>query len=457
MGYNNFKLFFEKNIKQYHPYSNNLLYSTISSFLLDPFLKDSYDFIPKKFIDLFENQIIDLEIYDSLLISLGYPEEFVISLSSGQKKIILNKFSNYYKYKSTLKHFREFCEVFNEGINLYELYITKKDEKYLFTPKNIYESNAEFFTTDLEYDKVYEGVPEFFISQDLLANYEKNKSIVFPIKSNLLYFVLSDGLDCSDITNLILSIVLYKFKDSKINIQIYDLTYLFDLSSLCQLWAYLLNLYSSNVNRNDFSSIITYYDINNSKNIYNLDNVDELISEYEKIYTIDDVYTFLNKYIKPNFSSYPSMQIISIEELRSILSYSVDIQIITKIEDILENSKNIEQELFSILSDILLSIRSWILNSSDEHLSEFGKYIIKTFYLPFSNIDNSIIYKLIKLFKPFHTNIYFDRYSNVVYKSKTNNLVIKDEFRLATDTPFYTACTIGDSFIIKIDGNEVIL
>jgi len=74
-----------------------------------------------------------------------------------------------------------------------------------------------------------------------------------------------------------------------------------------------------------------------------------------------------------------------------------------------------------------------------------------------SNIDSSITYKLIDLFKPYHTNIYNNIISNIIYKSNTDNMILKDTFRSATDSPFYTSCTIGDSFILKIDGNEVIL
>jgi len=457
MGYDNFKIFFDKSIKQYHPYANNVFYSTLTSFLLDPFLKESYDIIPKKFIDLIENQIISIDIYDSILISLGYPESFISSISMFHKKILLNKFTNYYRYKSTMVHFKEICNIFSEPVNLYELYITKKNGDYFFTPKKIYESNPEYLITDLNYETVYNSVPNYFISKDLVTSYENNNSIAFPIKTNLLYFILSESLDYSDITILLMSITLYHFKDSKISILIYGETYIFNLYGIYQLWTYLLNLYSSRVNNNKFSSIVTYYDINNSKNIYNFENIEELITAYENIQSIDESYNFINEFIKPNFSSYPSMQIITIEELRTILTYSIDSNIIIQIENILNLSNDIGQDLFSILSEILLSIRTWILNSSDDLLLEYGNYIIKSFYLPFSNIDTSITYKLINLFKPYHTDIYTKIISNVIYKSNTDKIILKDKFRMATDSPFYTSYTIGDSFILKIDGLEVIL
>jgi len=91
MGYDNFKIFFDRNIKQYHPYSTNLFYSTLTSFLLDPFFKESYNIIPEKFINLFEEQIISSEIYDSILISLGYPESLISSISVSHKEVILNR------------------------------------------------------------------------------------------------------------------------------------------------------------------------------------------------------------------------------------------------------------------------------------------------------------------------------------------------------------------------------
>ena len=432
MGYGNFKIFFDKNIKQYHPYSNNIIYSTLMSFLLDPFLKDSYSNIPQKFIDLFEQQIVSSDIYDSLLISLGYPKTFIASVSTFHKKTILNKFTNYYKYKGTLNHFKDICIGFNEPVNLYELYITKKNEEYVFIPKKIYESNIEYDKKDLKYDAIYNSVPNYFISKDLIEKYDDNKAIIFPIKSNLLYFVISENLDCSDIVNLIMSITLHHYRNSKISILIYDNIYTFTLTEIFQLWSYLLNLYSSNADPNKISSVIVYYDIN-ANCPYTFENIDLLITAYENIQTLSDSYDFINTYIKPYFSSYPALQILSIDEFRNILLYSIDSRIINQIETNVSTSKNISQELFSILSGILTSIQTWILNNSEVDLLKYKKYILNAFYLPFLNMDSSIVYKLIDLFKPYHTSICSNITSNIIYKSKLETLVLEDDFRMATD------------------------
>jgi hypothetical protein len=458
MGYDNFKTFFDMTIRPYRPYTDNSLYSTFFSFLLDPVFKESYDTIPTKFISLFENQTIPSEIYDILLTSLGYPNSFVSSISIFHKKIILNKLSNFNKYKTTLNHFEEICKIFSEPVNLYELYITKKKDDYFFTPKSIYISNSEYLTNDIKYDDVYANVPSYFISKDVINNYYKNESIIFPIKSNLLYFTLSEIIDFSDIKNLITSVVLYHFKDINIPIVFNNGSYIISLNSISQLWFYLLNLYSSNFQLQPISIPITYYDIENSKNKYVLDSImpgvdiQIVIDAYNKIKTISEVYIFINTYIKPVYSAYPTIQITTLESLRNSLSYQIDIKIIEQIEFILINSANVNQEIFSLLSDVLQSIKTWILNSSDTLLKKYGKYIIEIFHLPFSSIDNSVIYKLVHFFKPYHTEIYIDNFSSIIYKSNTDTIIPTILYRTTSTNIYYSALTIGDDFILKIDG-----
>jgi len=458
MSYDNFRTFFDKNIKQYHPYSDNIFYSSFMSFLLDKFLKDSLSQIPMQFINLFENQLIKSDIYDELLISLGYPEDIVSSLSVFYKKILLKKFSNYHKYKASISHFKEICEIFSEPVNLYELYITKKNDEYYFTPKNIYISNSDLIVEDIKYDDIYNSVSNYFISKDVINNYYENKSILFPIKSNLLFFKLSETLDFSDVENLIISVVLYHFKDSNIIISAYDESFSITLNGISQLWNYLLNLYASKTPPTLITSTITYFDIGNTNNIYSLSNESEfevLIDEYNNIQNISDVYEFYNNYIIPNFSSFPAMQTTSIEEFKTLLLYFINYSLFEKIEEILSSSSNIEQEIFSLLSGILDSIRTWINNSNDDLLKKYGKYIVKFFHLPFSSIDNSVIYKLIDFFKPYHTDIYVDKSYNIIYKSNTDNIILKDNYRMVTSDFQYSAHTFGDSFILKLDGEIV--
>lgn len=448
MGYDNFKTYFNKNIKQYAPYSNNLFFQSFITFLLDPFLKDSYSLIPSKLIDLFESQTISSETYDSILESLGYPNSFISSISVFHKKIILTKFSNYYKYKATITHFEEICKTFSEPVNLYELYIIKKQNNYFFMPKKIYES-VDLTIEPLDYVDTYNKLPNYFISKDVIAN----QSCAFPIKTNVLYFTLSKTLDFSDIKNLIVSIVLYYFKESNITISLFDESYIFTLNSISQLWFYILNLYSSNNQLQPVITTITIYDIDNPDCKYSLSDpiTAELITAYEDIQNTIEVFEFINKYIKPIFSTYPIMQITTISELRTLLSYSIDIKIIEKIENDIATSTNSKQEIYTILSDILASINVWILNNPEDLLKKYSSYIIEAFNLPFSTPENSIIYKLINFFKPFHTEIYTMDMKNIIYKSKTDTVIPNDSSKINTTdntSNYYSAYIISDSFTI---------
>ena len=121
--YENILEYFESYIKPYTPFKDEPAYKAIVSFIIKYYVDLIYNVQPEIFKDLFEKQTIRSDVVDLLLISIGLPENVVRSITTISKYIILKSFSDFERYKGTVKFIRSIGGAFNDVISYYELYI----------------------------------------------------------------------------------------------------------------------------------------------------------------------------------------------------------------------------------------------------------------------------------------------------------------------------------------------
>ena len=137
--YENILEFFEKYIKTYYAYKDDPAYKATISFVIKYYVDLIYNYQPALFKELFEQQTISRDIIDLLLVSIGLPEKLIRELTTTSKFVIMKSFSDFERYKGTIKFFRSIGGAFQDVMSYYELYIDYDKEyinpvaKYLLT------------------------------------------------------------------------------------------------------------------------------------------------------------------------------------------------------------------------------------------------------------------------------------------------------------------------------------
>ena len=121
--YENILEYFDSYIRPYTPFKDEPAYKSMVSFIVKYYVDLIYNVQPDIFKDLFEKQTIRSEVVDLLLISIGLPENVVRSITTISKYVILKSFSDFERYKGTVKFIRSIGGAFNDVISYYELYI----------------------------------------------------------------------------------------------------------------------------------------------------------------------------------------------------------------------------------------------------------------------------------------------------------------------------------------------
>ena len=114
--------YLDKYVKSFLPFKNDKPYQGIINVLRNEFFPEIYQNIPNKLINYVENQKINSDLYNVLLMGIGYPESLVMTLRQTQKLKIIQKLMDYHQYVSTPKYITKICKCFEEGFNIYELY-----------------------------------------------------------------------------------------------------------------------------------------------------------------------------------------------------------------------------------------------------------------------------------------------------------------------------------------------
>lgn len=197
--FDNIKLYFDNYIKNFVPYKDEPVYKALIEFFLDHYLNIIYTIQPAEFKQLFEEQSIPNSVIDTLLVSIGMPENVINNITLTTKIIILKSMSDFERYKGTIKFIKTLAGNLNDKISYYELYIDY-DKNYNNTPgsylviieKNKIYNNSYFLLDGIQ-NKYYvwfnmdnNGVDpklkeQIGIEINIDSRYDTNKSIALKI------------------------------------------------------------------------------------------------------------------------------------------------------------------------------------------------------------------------------------------------------------------------------------
>ena len=449
MNYDNLKKYFDQFIYKYGPYRDDPIHKAIIDFLIDNVFNDSYNIIPQKFIELFENQNPTSDSIDQILLSIGMPKDILNKTTITDKQILFNVFGDFTKYKSTLKFVENIGDSFVNNFIAYELYLDYRDPiggsdyKWYFIPKLLYNPRSNIDTTIINekailFDDVLQKTTNFFITKEQLTNLRSSNQLVLPLKTNIisLDFFISYH-NTSALNSLATSIILKHFEAFNFTLffissseqKEYNITIL-DMYII--LYYLFMKLYNSVYNIKPILNV-PWFDPDNSIGI-NLADLNSIFDEHDNIYTTNDVQEFFKNNIEPYFLTIsPQFSRVDIESLEIILKSNLTMStIIDFIEDeINKTTDNGNLLLTALINDVFYSIETFKvieLNSVDTWESDWFDFFVEL--LPTLNVGSPTdltSYNFLFNSKPFHTEFISSIDTTVISSSKFNTTVPKSE------------------------------
>lgn len=411
MLFDDLKTYFEKFITQYKPYKNISLYRELLTFLLDRYLKDSYNNLPSDFKEAFERQIIPNNFIDFILLSNGFSKSIISKISSNDKRILLNTLMDFNQYKGSLKLVTKIAQSFNQNVNIYELYIDFRSNDWVFIPKPIHISESiqtDLITTTLDFDSTISSVNNFLITKNQLSDLKSKNNICLPIKTNLLFMDIKDIEKGDTILNLFSSIILKEFRNELITLFFDNATFVLSLENVYKLWNYInIRFVNSSIvftHTPVFPFIVFDIDHPNLGN-FSVADIPTLENEFLGITTTDKISNFYFEKIFSILKVNRSWNVnTSVSDLETTYRNQMGNDIIDFVNEVIDSTTisavQKKANILKLFDSINNSLITWsILNNKNidyfiDSLSKFG----------FSAKENSPFLVLDNL-KPFHTEI----------------------------------------------------
>ena len=126
--YDSIKEYFDLYIYTYLPYKDEPVFKAMMNQLIKYWVKYIYEDHPHYFKKLFEEQEIPSELIDTLLVSIGLPRNLISDLSINTKTTLFLSFSDFQRFKSSVKFVKTLGSVFSDRIAVYELYIDYQED-----------------------------------------------------------------------------------------------------------------------------------------------------------------------------------------------------------------------------------------------------------------------------------------------------------------------------------------
>ena len=217
--------YFDKYVKSFTPYRDKPVYRAFIEFIIKNFVDIIYNIQPKDFKDLYEDQVITTSLIDLLLVSIGLPENLINTLTTATKLIIMKSFSDFERYKGTIKFVKTVGSNVNDNISYYELYtdfdptLENPPGSYLVPIQKKYLPNNSYFLLDTPENDYYvwfniDGKgkdpklsDKFGIEIPINSRYDTNKSITQKI---ILELNLTNDFNVNINSNDLLEINLVK-------------------------------------------------------------------------------------------------------------------------------------------------------------------------------------------------------------------------------------------------------
>jgi hypothetical protein len=439
--YKNVKEWFENFIDNFKPYADEKLHQAISNYIKNTYLKDSYENIPielKKYVEEYE---IVPNLYDKILISCGYRKSLLQRTTQLDKKILVQSLTDINHYKGSIRLVNRLATAFNARVGVYELLVDKRildnNLQWVFIPKPIYlDTTISQINTYLDYNTIYNKVPEYLISHQNWEIYNNENSLVLPVKSNILYVDYDLSTNHTFLKAVVTSAILAQYRLQNISIYFDNTTFTTSILGFHQLWFYLLLKYY-----NSFYAVfperkLNFFDIDNFP--YKLsDNIEydigDLLNEYENITNRVQFDRFYNDRIHSEFytthSTVSEVTPESLEVYFASISSPVSAELFAFIQELLISSEDIGQNYVRTFTYLINSLTTFILNSTDHDIKTYGNYLVE-FYtdslstIGYEAVKNETFYNYLIEFKPHHTSVLVNDVSVFEVKDKFNTVYV---------------------------------
>lgn len=435
MDFDSVRQFFADYVSKYPPYQEDKLYTVLMNNILDNYMKDSYNDIPEDFKSIYENGILIDSVYDQLLASIGVPEDIINVLRFDEKVIFLRSISDFQRYKGSVLFFNNISKSFNDKFDIYELYADRiqqydsdLDEMvdiWVLKPKLIYKG-TEFQSTleSIDYNEVYNYVPNLLVSSKQLENYYQTKNTTFPLKTNLILLDYNIRYDAGLMRNLVISTVLKDYGDQPITLYMTDDTYNISLNNIFYIWYYLMTkYYGTSWAETQLQQVIL---LSKSLNPYRVSDLDDLYLELDSLETSKEIADFYQEKISKYFSTIYKSE----EQDADSMAYSVAVNnrdfydyVEGRISNYTVGTDEYTREFNTILNEIYNSL---LLFEYEQQDSQFQKYFdIFLYSLPhiIINPKETTTYTILYNMKPYHVDMIDRSKSIIVSEDKFNNIV----------------------------------
>ena len=445
--------FFEEYIKTYVPYKDKKFYQLFIENLKDRYINNLYNVTPHDLKEMYEKQNIPINVYTQILIQLGVPEEIVKKLTIREKSRFLETISDFQRFKGSIEFFKKVAGSFFDKVNIYELYAGDDDEHgWIMKPVLIYKGSEfqEQIKKPISYNEVYQEIPSFLIPLKRLIDYKVDGLATFPIKTNIILLEYDFTVPVNDIQELILSSFLKKHGNDEIHLYFDENIFKLKLREIYFIWYYILSKYHKTIwhaLKNLDSKWIS------ETEAYDLEELDKVMVEYQKIETANDLEVFLRKYVTPKIDV-KITRTITIKNMEESLK-KINKDIFNFLENRLFQRDNIDlkKESIKVMNQIYNSIIQYQFNKVDNQFSFYFNFFLSSLPLLRRNIDDTCSYLLFYNFKPYHVELLKRANEGV----RVDDLAVLDDKILFDIEIIYTSFVseVMDKIIIDIETNSI--
>lgn len=421
MDHSNVKEYFEKYLKTYSPYKDSQMYQALMDYLLDNFSKNLYQDIPKILKELYEENRIDISIYDYLLKGVGVPQHVIDLLPVSDKVLFFNNLTDFYRYRGDIDFFKRVSALFPRSVfDIYELYIdydetVSGEMGWVFKPYlMVKNSDSTKEVPSINYRTIYNDVPSLLINENQLDRYLEQNNVILPIKSNIVLLDASFAYEVGGVMNLITTTFVKQYGSVPIDIYFDDELFTFTVRQFYIIWHYILlkNYNTSTIGGFALQWIIEY---SNYVNPYNLDDIEELLLKYNSIDNVKEVEEFYENYISPIFKTYTR----SIETNWEMLTPLIRNDFVTYLNQRIENSIDYDSLVYNqVLNEMLDSFMLYVVKSSDDQFIKYSDYFINSLTRISLDPKKTNPYILLNNFKPFHTELFTQHDDYILSRNK---------------------------------------
>ena len=443
--------YFDEYIKNYTPYKDNKFYSAIIEHIKNDLMNHLYNTNPSQFKSLYENNLVPIEVTQTLLIQLGVPEEVLNKLLISDQIVFLQALSNFFRYKGSIDFFKKVSKVFSDNFDFYELYIDYDESSNTWVCKPYMIIGDPDFHDTIPYSQIYNEVPSTLVSESQLTNYKNNHEIVLPLKSNLLLLKYSFIQEINEFLNLIVATFMKQYGNNQLTIYFSDGSYSASINQLIYIWFYvILKLYDGVWPAYELNKINILLPVFNP---YTLQDIDELFNEYNELDNSVDALTFFNEHITLFFNYTYITSETTADDMGNNINSNIRDYLINRFNNI--NPNFIKSEYSQILNELLNSFVLYSYIQPDNMYIKYYEYIIN--FLPQIIIDpkETKSYLILSNFKPFHTELITQQIQYLKIKSKFDLVTPKTIYKFAMQLSNIDAYSIIDQYNAIIHYNTI--